>query len=496
MSKLCIVIDRVSDWSSYYPSDAVISVEDFLKADPTPEAPLQVINLCRNYKYQGKGYYCSLMAEARGDRVIPSVRVINELNDRDMYMPQLSTQKTLWSQHVDTLPQDDESHCRLLIYFGTCKEEAFRSLARQLFDLLACPILEVRFKCSGGIWRMDSLRPRSIKDLDSKQEDYFAKALEQFNRQVWPRPRRRKHVVCELAILADPEEALPPSNRQALAQFVRAGSRAGVQVEMIGKRDYSRLVKYDALFIRETTAINHHTYQFARKAEAEQMPVVDDPVSILRCSNKIFQAECLRDNDVPIPRTCLLYRDRPATLGRAGEELGFPLVLKVPDGSFSRGVEKVRGLEELKEKAGVLFKKSVLIIAQEFMYTEFDWRIGVLGGVPLFACRYYMADNHWQIYNHRAQRAGNRSGGFDTIPVEAVPAEIIQLAVKSCRLIGKGLYGVDIKQSGDRFVVIEINDNPNIDAGIEDQYLGPRLYQRVIEYFLRRVENHRYLGSA
>ena len=44
----------------------------------------QVINLCRSYKYLGHGYYCSLLAEARGrglsrqmlDHLIAAARVI------------------------------------------------------------------------------------------------------------------------------------------------------------------------------------------------------------------------------------------------------------------------------------------------------------------------------------------------------------------------------------------------------------------------------------
>jgi len=37
-------------------------------------------------------------------------------------------------------------------------------------------------------------------------------------------------------------------------------------------------------------------------------------------------------------------------------------------------------------------------------------------------------------------------------------------------------------------VVIEINDNPNLDAGVEDAVLGPRLYDKVMNVFLERME--------
>jgi glutathione synthase/RimK-type ligase-like ATP-grasp enzyme len=59
--------------------------------------------------------------------------------------------------------------------------------------------------------------------------------------------------------------------------------------------------------------------------------------------------------------------------------------------------------------------------------------------------------------------------------------------VRAATLIGDGLYGVDLKQVGDRCYVIEVNDNPNIDAGNEDSVLGEALYREVLGVFLRRI---------
>jgi hypothetical protein len=101
-----------------------------------------------------------------------------------------------------------------------------------------------------------------------------------------------------------------------LENFVQAGRQIGIDVELIGKKDYPRLTEYDALFIRETTAVDHHTYQFAQKAEFAHMPVIDDPNSILKCANKVYLAELLRENEMATPRSEILYRDQPATLER------------------------------------------------------------------------------------------------------------------------------------------------------------------------------------
>ena len=187
------------------------------------------------------------------------------------------------------------------------------------------------------------------------------------------------------------------------------------------------------------------------------------------------------------PRTEILYRDDPKRLKDLPERLGLPIVLKIPDGSFSRGVVKVETPEALEKAAAGLFQHSALVIAQEFVYTEFDWRVGVLNHEPLYACQYFMSRGHWQIYNHGAKGTA-KSGGFKTIPVRDAPSEVIKLALKATQPIGDGLYGVDLKQVGDKPVVIEVNDNPSIDAGVEDAYLGEDLYLRIMQEFLRRME--------
>jgi glutathione synthase/RimK-type ligase-like ATP-grasp enzyme len=90
-------------------------------------------------------------------------------------------------------------------------------------------------------------------------------------------------------------------------------------------------------------------------------------------------------------------------------------VLKIPDGSFSRGVFKAKDAMEFKNLTEELFKESDLIPAQEFLYTPFDWRIGILNHKPLFACQYFMSRRHWQVIKHRAS-GRVVEGGFKTLP--------------------------------------------------------------------------------
>jgi glutathione synthase/RimK-type ligase-like ATP-grasp enzyme len=352
--------------------------------------------------------------------------------------------------------------------------------------VFACPILLVEFRRTNG-WHIEGIKYGALHKLREDQEDQFANSLDSFSRKIWRMPRSRRLARYDLAILHDPQEALPPSNAKALDNFVRVGKTLGIDVDLIERKDYARIAEYDALLIRETTSVDNHTYRFAKKAESEGLVVMDDPASILRCTNKVYLTDLLKSHQLGMPATEILYKERPEDFERVGERLGFPLVLKIPDGCFSRGVIKVESQQALLEATAELFEHSVLLLAQEFFYTEYDWRIGVLNRKPIFACQYFMSKGHWQIYNHKA-KGQDINGECRTLAVHEAPRAVVELAVKTANLIGDGLYGVDLKQSGDKVVVIEVNDNPNMDAGIEDAYLQDDLYSLVLEEFVRRLE--------
>lgn len=488
MSRLVIVVEKASDWGSYYPSDNVVTAKGYLRESlAADEERTQVINLCRSYKYLGTGYYVSLLAEARGHKVIPSVRTINDLRRRSLYGFDIEDLEQRLSRF---LPDSrDTTDFGLQVYFGETSYAPLQDLARQVFEMFPCPILRIEFERERE-WGISAIKPTGLHTLNDPQEDAFADALDRFSKKLWRKPRARRKFRYDIAMLHDPAEAMPPSNKRALKSFIEAGKGLGIEVDPITRNDYTRLAEYDGLFIRETTALDNHTYRFANKAEKEGMVVMDDPTSILRCTNKIYLHDLLRSRKLPTPTSEILFRDDTKKLAELPALLGFPIVLKIPDGSFSRGIVKVENAEELKKGAEDLFQHTALVIAQEYLYTEFDWRIGVLNKEPLYACQYFMSRGHWQIYNHGA-RGTAKSGGFKTLPVREAPADVVRLALKATSLIGDGLYGVDLKQIGNRIVVIEVNDNPSIDAGVEDEYLGDDLYRRIMEEFLRRLERKR-----
>lgn len=480
MLKTLIVVDDETLLSNT--QLAAISFDQYLSDYPKKdERKTRVINLCDTAIYLSRGYYCSLLAEARQHKVLPSVNTINDLREASDVT---AFDFGLTASIVDSESFADEQKVSLPIFFGWTENEAWKKLARIVFDRYPSPILVVELsRDSDGV--QIGIKRVSFTQLAKDQQKTFISRLDNFTQKIWRQPAPRRHR-WEMAILVDPNEANPPSDKEAIGRFIKAASKVGINAETITTSKQSQIIQYDALFIRETTAIDHPTYRLARKAEQEDLVVIDDSTSILRCCNKVFLHDAFSYNNVPSLKTRVLAGHSDAQLEEAETFLGYPMVLKMPEGSFSKGVFKVANRQELKEKLAELFTFSALVLAQEYLYTEFDWRVGVLNNRVIYACKYHMAKNHWQIYNHGAKRF--LEGGWETLPTFEVPKIVLDAALKACSIIGKSLYGVDIKQNGDQVYVIEVNDNPNIDHDVEDRYLGSELYMLIMQEFANRLE--------
>lgn len=441
----------------------------------------RVFNLCASYRYQSTGYYVSLLASARDHRAVPSVTTIGDYKN-------VSVIKSI-STEIDTLIQkafysNPVNKASLDIYFGQTSDKKMKQLASKLYMLFETPLLRIQFT-KHEHWSIEKIRPITLAKLSEHERACLDAFMEKFFSKKRFHIPRLKNYKYDLAILINPDEKHPPSNRKALEKFKSSAGRAGFYTEFISRDDINRLSEFDALFIRETTNVNDYTYRFSRMAYAEGLVVLDDPWSILRCSNKIYLHERMVLNRIPMPASAVLSKS--TFKSSDAQTLHFPLVLKQPDGSFSKGVSKVNTPAELTESLKMLFKNSELIIAQQFLPSEFDWRIGVLDGKALFACKYYMARGHWQIYNWKGAK-DDMEGLADTLPINEVPANILKVAIKGAALMGDGLYGVDLKEVNGNVFLIEINDNPNIDSGVEDRILGHELYDRVMQSLLNRIE--------
>lgn len=479
-----IVVNQPKNWSLHIPGVPVVAARTYL-TDPvfSENRKLRVFNLCRSYRYQSTGYYVSLLAMARGQKTLPSITTIQDMKSLAISRIVADELDELIQRSLRPLRSD---HFTLRVYFGRNLAKRYDELSQSLFRSFQAPLLQADFARVDDEWVLRNIGPIAASDLPDGHRDFLTKAATAFFQTNRMPRKRRSTAVYDLAILHDSDAPKAPSNKGALRKFVAAARRCGIDTEFIGRDDFDRVAEFDALFIRETTAVNHHTYRFARRAAAEGMVVIDDPESIARCTNKVYLAELLRRYKVPIPQTLVVHKDNRECIIPA---VGLPCILKQPDSSFSQGVFKAENEVELEAHVERLLERSDLIVAQEFLPTPFDWRIGILDREVLFACKYFMAGGHWQVA--AAGEEGMRYGEVEAVPLEQVPEIVLKTALRAAKPIGDGLYGVDVKQLDQDVCVIEINDNPNVDSGYEDQLLGDALYDRIMSVFLKRIQGRR-----
>jgi glutathione synthase/RimK-type ligase-like ATP-grasp enzyme len=486
MSSWLILVDSLRDFDNAATPHKLITTRDYLARPQLFQGSRpQIINLARSFAYQSRGYYCSLLAEARGHRIIPSVETMVDLGSRSLYAQAVPELEEALAKCVaagaSVVPE------RMLVMFGNAPDRKFDRFATLLFDWFRSPVLEVLIEKGDRPNRpqIKKLSALPIIKLEDPEKKVFYEALNQHTRRQWKSNKARATSRYSFATLHDPAEKMPPSSLKTLKYWAKIAEKLAVEVEPITRRDLGRLAEFDALWIRETTSIDNHTYRFARRAMQEGMPVIDDPISMIRCTNKIYLHELMSANGIAVPPTVTV--GGLGDLARAGDELGFPMVLKVPDSSFSRGVKKVDSPEELSSLAKLWLADTDLLLAQAFAPTSFDWRVGVLGGKPLFVVQYLMAKGHWQIVKHEPNGKAIE-GGFKSMSIGEAPPAVIDIGLRAAQLIGNGLYGVDIKETPTGLYVVEINDNPNIEHGVEDASEKDQVWIELTKWFVDRLE--------
>lgn len=479
-----IVVDSLSKTPQRFQSLPIINSSEYLSGEYADKKRLKVINLCSHRKALSISYYVSLLAEARNHRCLPEAKTLHQIESKLLTRDAIREHDELIQSSFRRIAT---THFTLSVYFGKNLAKTYDKLAKRLYDLFPCPLVQYHFSKKEGKWKLTEIVQLGLHQVPEEHHQFIEAELNTMLHKRWRRDYPNKIYRYEIAILANEQEPNSPSDEAALAKFCKAANQLDMRAEVISPRDLSRLMEFDALFLRETTRLDNHTIRFALKAERSGMVVIDDPESIRRCCNKVYLAELLRTHAIPTPNSTLITRKNLPDLAA---HFSFPLVVKIPDGSFSIGVHKVKSEEELHLLCKDLLQTSSILIAQEFIPTDFDWRIGIIDGIPLYACRYYMSKDHWQIYNHAA-KGDDSTGESNGVPIDQVPSVVLETATKAAALIGNGFYGVDVKQSGDTALIIEVNDNPSIDAGIEDELIGDELYLAIMNTFLKRLEAKR-----
>jgi glutathione synthase/RimK-type ligase-like ATP-grasp enzyme len=288
--------------------------------------------------------------------------------------------------------------------------------------------------------------------------------------------------VARLAIFTERYTIRSSIELTALSNFRMAAFELGHELDFIFKNELKYLKNYDAVLIRALTDPLNTSYVVARWAEMLGKRVLDTSDSIRICCDKVNMYGRLDAAGVPIPQTRYLAPaevDEPTAVALF-EALGTPLVLKAPNSSFSAYVDKAATPEAFVRIGRRFLRRADRLVVQQYMPSEFDWRVITLHGHVLAVVQYRFARDRWKTMERgEAGEAGVTTG----VPRHEAPRRLLEIALAAAAAIGDSLYGIDVKEIAGDFVVIEVNDNPTIAATEEDQ-VNPEIYADIVRYLV------------
>ena len=140
MTGWVILVDQPKDLPNADTPHKVITTSEYLARPRLFDAARpKLVNLARSYAYQSKGYYASLLAEARGHRVVPSVETMLELREAKLYehaLPELEDELNRCARRADFQP---ESELKLLVCFGLARDARFEVVRAAAVRLVPLP---------------------------------------------------------------------------------------------------------------------------------------------------------------------------------------------------------------------------------------------------------------------------------------------------------------------------------------------------------------------
>lgn len=178
------------------------------------------------------------------------------------------------------------------------------------------------------------------------------------------------------------------------------------------------------------------------------IPTLNSAAAVTICDDKARASMVLEAAGIPSPKTFVAYSEDSAL--EACEQLGYPAVLKPVAGSWGRLIAKVNGPEQaraiIRQKSEHGSYHHEIFYIQEFIEKPGrDIRAYVVGDEIVAAS--YRTSEHWIT---------NAARGAVSVPCPVTP-EIEELALRSCKVVGARLAGVDLIETDDGLKVIEVN---------------------------------------
>jgi 5-(carboxyamino)imidazole ribonucleotide synthase len=188
-----------------------------------------------------------------------------------------------------------------------------------------------------------------------------------------------------------------------------------------------------------------------RVGEETDTPIHPDPDTLRTIQDKLVQNRELAEGGLPVP--AFRQVDTEADLRAAGEELGWPVMLKAREGGYDgRGNRPVEGPEEAAEALEAIGGPA---LAEELV--DFERELAVMGAVGDDETRAYPVTE--TIHEEEILRESvtpARIGDEVRSRAREAAFDVLEL------LDGRGVYGIELFETGDgRVLVNEIAPRPH-----------------------------------
>lgn len=203
------------------------------------------------------------------------------------------------------------------------------------------------------------------------------------------------------------------------------------------------------------------------------IPVVNGSLGTLDTKNKAYASVQLAAAGLPMPHTAVVYHERDAD--RLAEAWGYPVVVKVPYGSWGTGVFLAESSASLRPIMDFLRRRSVgndPVIVQECITESkgVDRRLFVIGERVVASMeRRGVAEDFRSNYHLGAEV-------FPYTPTQ----EEQDLAIRSAKALRIDIAGVDIIPSSRGPLLLEVNANPGF-SGLE-KATGVNVAKNIVSY--------------
>ena len=276
-------------------------------------------------------------------------------------------------------------------------------------------------------------------------------------------------------------------------RFVEAGEKLGHQVDVIdtmhcymdvtSSRPQVRykgkaLPRYDAVIPRIGASVTFYGTAVVRQFEMMKVFSAVESQALIRSRDKLRSLQVLARAGVGLPKT--VFANGAKNVDHIIESVGgAPLILKLLEGTQGLGVVLAETHNAANSVMEAFEGLNARVIAQQFIKESggADIRVFIVDGVVVGAMKRQGKEGEFRSNLHR--------GGSASI-VELTDREELT-ALRAAKAMGLGVAGVDMLQSSNGPLVLEVNSSPGLE-GIENA-TKKDIAKEIIKYIERNIED-------